>query len=72
MIVIDAPLPASRYLGEAPVGGKETEIRPGFSMINLVPMAAMLSLVVVAVRSELGAEELRARTEDPAPTAAVG
>lgn len=42
------------------------------SMINLVPMAAMLSLVVVAVRSDLGAGELRARTEDTAPTPAVG
>ncbi len=42
------------------------------SLINLVPMAAMLSLVVVAVRSDLGSGELRARTEDAAPTPAVG
>ena len=35
-IEVDAPLPASRYLGEAPAGSRETEVRPGFSMVNLV------------------------------------
>jgi len=35
--------------------------------INLVPMATMLALVVLGVRSDLGSEALRRGTEAPAP-----
>jgi hypothetical protein len=40
--------------------------------INLVPMATMLALVVLAVRSDVGLERLRDKTEAPAPTPALG
>ena len=52
-IEVDAPLPASRYLGEAPVGGKETEIRPGFSMVNLVPAQVMDEYVRETIRVDM-------------------
>jgi anion-transporting ArsA/GET3 family ATPase len=52
-IEVDAPLPASRYLGEAPVGGRETEIRPGLSMVNLVPAQVMDEYVRETVRVDL-------------------
>jgi len=41
MVEIDAPLEASRYLGAAPVGAKETEVRPGLFTVNLDPAAVM-------------------------------
>ena len=52
-IEVDAPLPASRYLGEAPVGGRETEVRPGFSMVNLVPAQVMDEYVREIVRVDM-------------------
>ena len=52
-IEVDAPLPASRYLGEGPVGGKETEIRPGFSMVNLVPAQVMDEYVRETIRVDM-------------------
>ncbi|HEU0106753.1 MAG TPA: ArsA-related P-loop ATPase [Vicinamibacteria bacterium] len=52
-IEVDAPLPASRYLGEAPVGGRETEVRPGFSMVNLVPAQVMDEYVREMVRVDM-------------------
>lgn len=42
------------------------------SAINLVPMATMLALVVLAVRSDMGPTGLRAKTDSPAPTLATG
>jgi alpha-1,2-mannosyltransferase len=40
--------------------------------INLVPMATMLALVVVAVRWDIGSAGWRGATESTAPTAAIG
>jgi hypothetical protein len=42
------------------------------SAINVVPMATILALVVLAVRADIGTAELRATTDLPAPTAATG
>src|SRR5258707_12842080 len=57
-IEVDAPLPASRYLGEAPVGGRETEVRPGFSMVNLVPAQVMDEYVREIVRVDMIARKV--------------
>ena len=57
-IEVDAPLPASRYLGEAPVKGHETEVRPGLSMINLVPADVMDEYVREMVRVDLIARKV--------------
>jgi anion-transporting ArsA/GET3 family ATPase len=57
-IEIDAPLPASRYLGAAPVGGRETEVRPGLSMVNLVPAQVMDEYVREMVRVDLIARKV--------------
>ena len=58
LIEIDAPLPASRYLGAAPVGGRETEVRPGLSMVNLVPAQVMDEYVREIVRVDLIARKV--------------
>jgi alpha-1,2-mannosyltransferase len=42
------------------------------SAINLLPMATMLALVVIAVRSDTGPTGLRAATDSLAPTPATG
>jgi anion-transporting ArsA/GET3 family ATPase len=52
-IEIDAALPASRYLGEAPVGGREKEVRPGLFMANLVPGEVMDEYVRETVRVDV-------------------
>ena len=52
-IEVDAPLTASRYLGEGPVGGKETEVRPGLSMVNLVPAQVMDEYVRETIRVDM-------------------
>src|SRR3954469_25025511 len=57
-IEVDAPLPASRYLGEAPVKGHETEVRPGLSMVNLVPSVVMDEYVREMVRVDLLARKV--------------
>jgi anion-transporting ArsA/GET3 family ATPase len=57
-IEVDAALPASRYLGEAPVKGHETEVRPGLSMINLVPADVMDEYVREMVRVDLLARKV--------------
>jgi anion-transporting ArsA/GET3 family ATPase len=57
-IEVDAPLPASRYLGEAPVKGHETEVRPGLSMVNLVPADVMDEYVREMVRVDLIARKV--------------
>ena len=57
-IEVDAPLPASRYLGEAPGKGHETEVRPGLSMINLVPADVMDEYVREMVRVDLIARKV--------------
>ena len=57
-IEVDAPLPASRYLGEAPVGAHETEVRPGLSMVNLVPARVMDEYVKEMVRVEVLARRI--------------
>jgi len=57
-IEVDAPLPASRYLGEAPVKGHETEVRPGLSMVNLVPADVMDEYVREMVRVDLLARKV--------------
>lgn len=57
-IEVDAPLPASRYLGEAPVGSQETEVRPGLSMVNLVPAKVMDEYVREMVRVDLLARKV--------------
>src|SRR5712691_4386946 len=59
-IEIDAALPASRYLGAAPVGGRETEVRPGLSMINLVPADVMDEYVRETVRVDMVARKVLA------------
>jgi len=56
-IEVDAPLPASRYLGEAP-GARETEVRPGLSMVNLVPAKVMDEYVREMVRVDLLARKV--------------
>jgi len=57
-IEVDAPLPASRYLGEAPVGGHEVEVRPGLSMLNLVPSQVMDEYVREMVRVDVLARKV--------------
>src|SRR4051812_15580969 len=57
-IEVDAPLTASRYLGAAPVGGRETEVRPGLSMVNLVPADVMDEYVREVVRVDLIARKV--------------
>ncbi|HUG54655.1 MAG TPA: ArsA-related P-loop ATPase [Vicinamibacteria bacterium] len=52
-IEVDAPLPASRYLGEAPTTSQEVEVRPGLSMVNLVPRQVMDEYVREMVRVDL-------------------
>jgi len=42
------------------------------SAINLVPLATMLTLVVIAVRWDIGSAGWRGTTESPAPIAAMG
>jgi anion-transporting ArsA/GET3 family ATPase len=59
-IEVDAPLPASRYLGEPPVGARETEVRPGLSMVNLVPSEVMDEYVSETVRVDLLARKILA------------
>jgi len=59
-IEVDAPLPASRYLGEGPVGGREKEVRPGLSMVNLVPTDVMDEYVRETVRVDLLARKVLA------------
>jgi anion-transporting ArsA/GET3 family ATPase len=59
-IEVDAPLTASRYLGAAKVGGRETEIRPGLSMVNLVPADVMDEYVRETVRVDLVARKVLA------------
>jgi anion-transporting ArsA/GET3 family ATPase len=53
MVEIDAPLEASRYLGAAPVGTKEAEIRPGLFTVNLDPTAVMDEYVRGVVRVDM-------------------
>jgi anion-transporting ArsA/GET3 family ATPase len=55
---VDAPLAASRYLGETPVGGAIREVRPGLSMVNLVPTAVMDEYVRETVRVDLLARKV--------------
>src|SRR5438552_8376516 len=57
-IEVDAPMPASRYLGEAPVGARETEVRPGLSMVNLVPARVMDEYVREMVKVDLLARRI--------------
>ena len=57
-IEVDAPLTASRYLGGAPVGGRETEVRPGLSIVNLVPADVMDEYVRDVVRVDLIARKV--------------
>jgi anion-transporting ArsA/GET3 family ATPase len=57
-IEVDAPLPASRYLGESPRSGRETEVRPGLSMVNLVPAEVMDEYVRETVRVDLVARKV--------------
>src|SRR3982750_2880007 len=52
-IEVDAPLPASRYLGAPPTTGRESEVRPGLSMVNLVPAKVMDEYVREVVRVDL-------------------
>src|SRR5712691_1294076 len=59
-IEVDAPLTASRYLGEGPVGGAVREVRPGLSMVNLVPTAVMDEYVRETVRVDLLARKVLA------------
>ena len=59
-IEVDAPLPASRYLGEGPVGGREKEVRPGLSMVNLVPTDVMDEYVRETVRVDMLARKVLA------------
>jgi anion-transporting ArsA/GET3 family ATPase len=53
MVEIDAPLGASRYLGAAPVGTKEAEIRPGLFTVSLDPTAVMDEYVRGVVRVDM-------------------
>jgi len=55
---IDAPLEASRYLGAAPAGSRDTEVRPGLSVVNLDPAAVMDEYVRHTVRVDLLARKL--------------
>lgn len=52
-IEVDAALPASRYLGAAPAPGQVVEVRPGLSMVNLVPTQVMDEYVREVVRVEM-------------------
>ena len=49
-VEIDAPVEAGRLFGCAPVGGVETELRPGLSAVNLQPAAVMDEYVHHALR----------------------
>jgi len=53
LVEIDAPLEASRYLGAAPVGTREAEVRPGLFAVNLDPTAVMDEYVRSVVRVEM-------------------
>jgi len=41
LVEVDAPLEAARYLGARAVGGRETEVLPGLSTVNLNPTGVM-------------------------------
>jgi anion-transporting ArsA/GET3 family ATPase len=53
MVEIDAPREASRYLGAAPVGTQEREIRRGLFTVNLDPAAVMDEYVRGVVRVDM-------------------
>src|SRR5260221_7862343 len=48
-----APVPASRSLGEPPLGGRQREVGPGFSMLNLGPGQVMEECVREMVRVDI-------------------
>jgi anion-transporting ArsA/GET3 family ATPase len=58
LVEIDAPLEAARYLGAAPVGSQETEIRPGLFAVNLDPDGIMDEYVRHVVKIEFLARRI--------------
>ena len=58
LVEIDAPLEASRYLGAAPVGGREAQIRPGLFAVNMDPAAVMDEYVRETARVDLIARKI--------------
>jgi anion-transporting ArsA/GET3 family ATPase len=60
LVEIDAPLEASRYLGAAPVGTREAQIRPGLFAVNMDPAAVMDEYVRRTVPIDLLARRILA------------
>jgi anion-transporting ArsA/GET3 family ATPase len=60
LVEIDAPLEASRYLGAAPVGNREAEIRRGLFAVNMDPAAVMDEYVRRTVPVDLLARRILA------------
>ena len=58
LVEIDSPLEAARYLGAAPVGSRETEIRPGLFAVNLDPAGIMDEYVRHVVKIEFLARRI--------------
>lgn len=58
LVEVDSPLSASRFLGAPPVGGQETEVRPGLFMVNLDPAEVMREYVRETVRIDLIARKV--------------
>jgi anion-transporting ArsA/GET3 family ATPase len=58
LVEVDSPLSASRFLGAPPVGGQETEVRPGLFMVNLDPAEVMREYVRETVRVDLLARKV--------------
>jgi anion-transporting ArsA/GET3 family ATPase len=60
LVEIDAPREASRFLGAAPAGATETEIRPGLFTINLRPRGVMDEYVRQVLKVSLLADRVLA------------
>jgi anion-transporting ArsA/GET3 family ATPase len=58
LVEVDAPLEAARYIGSAPVGSVETEIRPGLFTVNLDPARVMNEYVRHVVKVDLLARRI--------------
>jgi anion-transporting ArsA/GET3 family ATPase len=58
LVEVDAPLEAARYLGRAPVGGRETEVEPGLFTVNLRPRAVMDEYVRHVLKIEMFARRI--------------
>jgi len=58
LVEVEAPIEAARILGKAPVGERETEVRPNLFTVNLSPQAVMDEYVRLTVKVDLLARKI--------------